>query len=150
MKKEKFIDLDNTRRPEQRTAMERIAKRGHCPLCPGNLKLEHKKPIIREGKHWLVTTSQWPYKNTKEHFFLIAREHAERISDMPQDAFEELGEHLRWLEVEKNISGGCVSMRFGDTRLSSGTINHIHVQVVVPDIEAPDFEPIRIKVGTKT
>ncbi len=143
------VAIDNARLPEQREAMERILARGHCPFCPENLTLEHKKPILHTGDFWVVTENQWPYKNTKLHLILILRHHATTIADIPIPAFAELGEHLRWIENEYGVSGGAFCARFGDTNSSKATVSHVHVQFIVPNRNASDFESVIFYIGKK-
>lgn len=141
------VDMDNARIPEQRAAMERIIARGRCPFCPGNLPPEHKQPIEKDGAYWYVTKNQWPYEHTLEHSLIILKTHAEKLSDIPADAFSELGELARWLENEKKIPGGALCMRFGDTKFSAGTVRHIHAQFIVPDTQKTGYKPIWFKIG---
>ena len=143
------VDMDNARLPDQRTAMERIIARGHCPFCPENLAREHKRPLLKEGAYWLVTENQWPYKNTRAHLLFILKKHAENIGDIPADAYAELGEILRWLEAKGDIPGGGLCMRFGDTQYSGGTVRHIHAQLVVPDLEGAGYQPTFFQIGTR-
>jgi hypothetical protein len=43
-----------------------------------------------------------------------------------------------------------MAMRFGETKYSAGTVKHLHAQFIVPDVDQPDFEPVRIKIGSST
>lgn len=141
------VDIDNARLPEQRIAMEGIIARGQCPFCPGNLPPEHKQLVEKEGAYWFVTKNQWPYKNTREHFLIILKTHAENLSDIPAGAFSELGRIACWLENEKKIPGGALCMRFGDTEFSAGTVRHIHAQFIVPDTQRTGYKPTWFKIG---
>jgi diadenosine tetraphosphate (Ap4A) HIT family hydrolase len=146
-KKNNYIDLDNAREDEQRAVMENIAGANHCPFCRENLVKYHQQAILKEGKFWLLTRNQWPYKNTRHHFLLIYKSHATKLSELSPSAGEELFAIAAEVEQEFNLQGGGLAMRFGDTDYSAGTVNHIHVQLIEPDIDAPDFEPTRIKLG---
>lgn len=141
-----YINVGNSRTEDQRKVMEEIAERGHCPFCPENLSLSHKKPILRDGAHWILTENQWPYQNTRVHLMAIAKRHVADISELDPEAGRELLEMFQWAQREYGIRGGGFSMRFGDTRLSGGTVNHLHAQLVCPsdDAEAPVF----IQIGT--
>lgn len=142
-----FVDLDNAREDEQRQVMKDIIDSKHCPFCLENLRKYHKQQILKDGKYWLVTPNQWPYENTQYHFLAILKEHAEKLSEVPSDAGKELFELMAWLEKEYDVPGGGFAMRFGDTNYSAGTVNHLHVQFIVPDIKKPGFEPVRVKIG---
>jgi diadenosine tetraphosphate (Ap4A) HIT family hydrolase len=142
-----YVDLDNARVDEQRAVMKEIIAQKHCPFCLENLFTYHKKPVIKEGQYWIITENQWPYDFTKEHLLAIHKDHAETLQELTPEAGAELFRFLRELESEHHFPGGGVAMRFGDTNYSAGTVNHIHAQIFVPDIENPDFKPVKIKLG---
>lgn len=142
-----FVDIDNAREDEQRAVMRQIIADGHCPFCSENVFKYHKRPIIKEGQYWLITENQWPYENTQQHLLAIHKHHAEVLSELTPAAGAELFQLLAELERERSFPGGGVAMRFGQTDYSAGTVNHIHAQIFVPDIDNPEFEPVRIKIG---
>lgn len=143
----KFVDLDNARKDDQRAVMQDIEAEGHCPFCMENLRLYHKQPILKETEHWLFTKNQWPYDHTRLHFLIILKKHVERLQDLTPEMGAELFEILAWAEQEFQMPGGGFAIRFGDTNYSAGTVNHIHAQLLVPEINDPDYEPTRIKIG---
>lgn len=145
--KKPLVDLENARHPEQTDVMQKIITAGHCPFCPENLRKYHKHPIIKESKSWILTTNQWPYKNTKYHFLLIYTEHATELLDLSAEAGAELFELSTWIVRTYQIKGGGLAMRFGEMSYSGGSIAHIHVQFVVPDLEKVGYEPVKIKIG---
>lgn len=144
-----FVDLQNARYDDQRAVMQEIVGAAHCPFCSENLKKYHKQPIIIEGEYWLVTPNQWPYNHTRVHLLLILKEHVETLTDLPPQAGAELVKLSAELCEKYNVAGGGLALRFGDTNYSAGTVKHLHVQFIVPDIESPEFEPVRVKIGTK-
>lgn len=147
MSKTPFVDIDNAREDDQRDVMRKIIEQGHCPFCMENLRLYHKQPILKETKHWILTKNQWPYKNTRLHFLIILKTHAEHLQELTPEMGAELFEIVAWTEKEFDIPGGGFAIRFGDTDYSAGTVNHIHAQFIVPEINNPDFEPTRFKIG---
>jgi len=146
-KKNTYINVNNSRGDKQRAVMENIATAEHCPFCRENLAKYHQQTILKEGKFWIVTTNQWPYKHTKHHFLLIYKVHAVKLSDLSPSAGQELFELIAELEKNYAFKGGGLAMRFGDTDYSAGTIAHLHVQLIEPDIEAENFTAVRIKIG---
>jgi ATP adenylyltransferase len=142
-----FVDLDNAREEDQKQVMQDIINADHCPFCSENLKKYHKQPILKEGKYWILTTNQWPYKHTKYHLLAIYKDHAVNLSELDSQSGNELFELLKWAEEEYKVPGGGFAMRFGDTNYSAGTVNHLHVQFIQPDINSPEFEPVRVKLG---
>lgn len=145
--KNSFINVNNSRESDQTEVMQKIAEQNHCPFCLENLRLYHKKPILKETKYWVVTTNQWPYEHTKYHFLLIYKDHVTKLAALEDEAGRELFILVKELEKKYHFEGGGFSMRFGDTDFSAGTVNHLHVQLIVPDAMAKDFEPVRIKLG---
>lgn len=143
-----FVDIKNARYEDQREIMEHIATAGHCPFCSENLKKYHKQPIIFNGQYWIATKNQWPYKYTRVHILLILKEHIESVSELSPEAGAEMIDIAAKLAKQYNVAGGGLAMRFGDTRFSAGTVRHLHAQFIVPDVDAPNFEPVRIKIGT--
>lgn len=144
-----FTDLANARFADQRQVMEENEAAGECPFCWENLHKYHLEPIWKQGEHWLVTANHWPYNHTKHHYLFIYRDHIENPEGMSAAGAHELITLTNQLIKEFAIPGGGLFMRFGDTRYSAGSVKHLHAQLVVPDILAPDFEPVRVKIGTK-
>lgn len=147
MRKNQFANVNNSREEDQTEVMKEIVASEQCPFCAENLRKYHKEPILKEGQYWLVTKNQWPYKHTKQHLLIIYKEHGVCLNDLDPAAGAELFTFLKELETEYDVQGGGFSMRFGDTDYSAGTVNHLHVQFVEPDIMDEDFEPVRIKLG---
>ncbi len=143
----RFVDLDNARVEEQKQVMQDIIQAGHCPFCSENLEKYHTEPILKEGKYWLVTKNQWPYENTKIHFLLIYKVHAEHITQLDPASGSELLELAQWISNEFSVPGGGLALRFGDTNYSAGSVAHIHAQFIQPDIEKPGYTPVRVKIG---
>lgn len=143
-----FVDINNSRVEEQRQEMQKIVDAGHCPFCPENLELYHKLPIIKEGKFWRISKNQWPYDHTQVQLLAIYKTHAETLSEIDPSAGEELLKLFAEIESEYKLPGGAFAMRFGDTRFSAGSVKHIHAQLIVPDADHPDFQPVRFKIGT--
>lgn len=142
-----FIDIDNARYDDQRHVMQRIADNQECPFCLENLKKYHQRPILKEGEFWVLTENAWPYENTRVHLLAITKTHVEKLTELPKGAGDELMQLCAWAEQEYQVKGGGVSMRFGDTNYSAGTVYHLHAQFIVPDIDKEGFQPVRIKLG---
>lgn len=129
----KPVDTRYAHNAEQRAVLERILQKGRCPFCMPDLKKYHKEEIYEDG-YWLVTHNQWPYRGAKEHWLLILRQHAERIADIPLEAWSDLGVIVRDLERSLELSGGALAMRFGDSCVTGATVLHIHAHLIVPQM----------------
>lgn len=143
----KFVDIDNSREPEQIKVMEEIIENGECPFCYEVLKKYHRTPILKETEHWVLTRNAWPYANTREHFLLILKSHKETLRELSPEEGADYFQMVAWAEKEFKLPGGGLAMRFGDTNYSAGTIKHLHAQLIVPDIDKPGFQPTRFKIG---
>ena len=142
-----FVELGNARKKEQIQVMQQIVVDGVCPFCMDNLARYHKKPILKDGKYWVLTENQWPYENTKHHWLAIYKEHVENVADVPAEGLKELMGLFQEIIKDYTVEGGGIVMRFGTPELSGGTVLHLHAQMVVPDLNSPTYEPVRIKVG---
>ena len=142
-----YVDIDNAREDEQRQVMQEIIKAKDCPFCLDNLHKYHKQPILHDGQFWILTPNQWPYNHTNLHLLAIYKQHVENLTDLDPEAGKELFEIFAEVQAENQLLGGGWAMRFGDTRHSAGTILHLHAQFIVPDVDMPDFQPVRFKVG---
>lgn len=150
LEKEEFVALRHARTDDQRDVMLRIAERQTCPFCLKQLQVEHKKPILKEGRFWLVTENQWPYTEAKRHLLIICKVHAEKLADLPLASGTELLEMLTWVENEYSIPSGGIALRFGTPFLNGGTVNHLHFHVIEPNNpSAEDYEPVRFRIGAK-
>lgn len=145
--KQTFVDLDNARVDEQRDVMKDIMAAGHCPFCWDVLKKYHHQPIMKQGTYWIITPNQWPYENVAMQLLAIYRDHVETIHEIEPAAGAELLTLLGEIELEHQIPGGGLAMRFGDTNYSAGTVKHIHAQFIWPDINKVGFQPVRFKIG---
>lgn len=143
-----LVDVHNSREEDQRQVMEEILAAGHCPFCPENLNNYHNQPTILDGKYWFVTNNQWPYKNTKVHLLAIAKRHVENLYELTPEESGELLTLLGEMQKKYNAPGGGMALRFGETKYSAGTVKHLHAQFIVPDVDKPDFEPVRVKIGS--
>lgn len=132
---ENFVENNNSRLEEQRRVMEEIIKNGDDPFSKENIYKYHSKPIIKEGKHWFVTESQWPYKNKKNQILFITNENIYDIKDLPNEAYSELLELAKWCVEKFEMKGGALCMRFGDYLVSGASVKHLHAQLIESDPE---------------
>jgi ATP adenylyltransferase len=144
----KFVDIENARYDDQRQVMQEIIKAGHCPFCPENFIQYNTDPFVKEGEHWFLVPNRWPYENTKQHFLLITKAHVEAFAELSPDASAELFKLAAWAIAEYKIDGGALALRFGDTNYSAGSVQHMHAQLIQPDIDAPGYaeKPVRLKI----
>lgn len=143
-----LLNFSHARTKEQITVMRKAVDDGVCPFCRESIESYHPKPIIREGKHWLVTENMSPYKGARFHFlFIYTPSHVESMSEISSEAFTELYYLLNQVRNDNRIKGGTLILRFGDNKYNGGSVSHLHAQLVVGDADSPDYEPVRTKVG---
>ncbi len=149
MKQAVHVDLDNAREEEQFKVMEQIIQDDNCPFCLDNLTKYHKQPILKQGKFWVLTANQWPYEHTKVHLLAIYLQHIESLSEVDPASGVELFEMMQWAVQEYQVPGGAFAMRFGDTNYSAGSVVHLHAQFIQPNLEDPEYQPTRFKIGKR-
>lgn len=147
-----FVNLNNARLDQQRQAMEKILEGGFCPFCREHLGKFHRKPILKETAHWLLTENQWPYKNTKVHLLAIYKKHIETLGELKPKAGKELVELAKWIEIRYRLAGGTLAlgMRFGEPEINCGTVRHLHAQFIsaaITDRTDSNYESVRFRAG---
>ncbi len=150
-KNNKFIQMSSVRRDDQKKVMEEINSAGHCPFCRENLETYHKNPILKEGKYWVLTDNQWPYKKIKHQLLAIYKTHIEHIKDMAPEAGAELMKMFQEESIKRNIPGGGVALRFGSNPEHGNygsSVLHIHAHMIEPDLDSlEETEAWRFKFG---
>jgi len=144
-----FVNINNSFRggdDEYKRVVDKIEKDGVCPFCPGHL-VYHKNSILAEGDFWLVTDNSFPYKGAKHHILFIHKEHIENIKDLSNDAWSELFDMVKSETKKRGIEGGTFFIRFGNTSYTGATVSHLHANIVSPDADNPNREPIIARVG---
>lgn len=146
-----FVNTQNTQERGDGNAyknvLEKIAEDKVCPFCPEQLTLYHKNPILHENEHWLITRNMYPYKNTKNHFLLIHKNHIQYTHELSNEAQLGLLELINWAVKEFNIPGATYFMRFGDTKYTGASVSHLHAQLVSSDPTEAGYEPVVARVG---
>lgn len=148
MKKQRVVDPHNAKSEEYKQVINQIQNEGKCPFCPENFKY-HKEPILKEEGDWLITKNSWPYVDTRHHFVAICRTHKEQFSDLTARDFADVSTLINWAIDEFNIPGGGIAMRFGDTKYTGATVCHLHMHLIVPEIdpETGRAKPVRFPIG---
>lgn len=146
----RFINPSNARSDEQLAVMEEIERQGHCPFCRENLEKYHKNPILKEGKFWLITENQWPYKGVKQQLLAIYKRHIEHLTEIDPEAGNELIVLFAEEAKKRHIVGGGVAIRFGSSEYGNygSTVLHIHAHLIEPDLEKlEETESWKFKFG---
>ena len=135
-KENKYVNLSAVRREDQREVMEEIKR---------------QNPILKEGKFWILTENQWPYKKIKHQLLAIYKTHIEHLKEIDPESGKELIEMFAEEAEKRNMKGGGVAMRFGSNPEYGNygsSVLHIHAHLVEPDLEKlEETEAWRFKFG---
>jgi ATP adenylyltransferase len=141
-----FVNHDNTRARSNTDAygnvISQIAQDGVCPFCPEHLEKYHKKPII-EKKYWVLTDNMYPYKPSLHHKLIIHKEHITHINELSSEAWVELQGIIKDETVSKNITGGTLIMRFGNSHFTGASVSHLHAHIVQSNPEDLSYDQIK-------
>ncbi len=128
------VDLTNARVPAYFTTLREIQATGCCPFCPEHFWW-HPHPITFHEGGWRLTPNAHPYENAMHHFLIIPNRHYTGIWDVtPQDWRSVRGLMLRACSRFK-FNGGGLALRYGDSKLSGATVQHIHFHLIVPKVD---------------
>lgn len=130
-RKQKVVDPRFAKSEEYKGVIETIASEGKCPFCADNFKY-HKNPILKKSKKWFITKCSWPYENTQRHFLIIGYEHKEKLSQMGENDWKEVGLLADWATSKFKLEGGALALRFGDTDYTGATVCHLHFHLITP------------------
>ena len=145
--KDAFVNVSNSRPGTYEEVIRQIEKDKVCPFCPDQLKKYHKNPILAETPRWIVTTNMYPYKGAKTHALFIHKEHIVGLQELSADAWKEFHELIAQFISERKIPGGTALMRFGDTKYTGASVNHLHAHLISSDPDQKDYAPVLARVG---
>lgn len=146
------IYLKHARTQEQLADMEDIAERDICFMCPENIPefYEQRGGLIAEGEYSYLVHNGYPYENTAHHIMVIPKEHVSRIEDLKDEVVLEVFKFFRNYEIEHNVTGGAIAMRFGNPAETGATAHHLHLHFIVPSSEiGPEDKPVRFRMSRK-
>jgi diadenosine tetraphosphate (Ap4A) HIT family hydrolase len=148
--KEEYVDVNETRTPEQRAQYEEINRSGKNPFSYDEFLKIHKSPILKQNDSWLVTKNDTPYEGTVHHFLFVYKgEFTSKFSDLPNQHRLELFELYDWVNETYQIESGAFLMRYGGHGNGS-SVRHLHAHVIVGgNDKSKNPEGIKVKVGYK-
>ena len=144
------VNISHARTAFQRDVMKRVVRDKVCPFCTEHFLKYHTKPIIQEGRYWILTENFEPYKGSKHHLLAVAKKHVQHFSDLSPKAQTELFTLFGAEARKRNIPGGALFMRFGDTDYTGGTVEHLHAQLVSGGKHGKGKEPLITYLGYST
>jgi len=133
--------LARSRKYSQYVKGVRDALAGACPFCTPDPKYN----VIIEGLPSARSLRVWPCrpaeKNTRLHFLICPIRHVTSILQLSPDEWLEARSLIGDLAEIYKIPFRGILIRDGDATKSAGTIQHLHIHVMVPDgigrVESP-------------
>jgi ATP adenylyltransferase len=141
--------FDNARNAEQLSQMRRLDAEATCLFCPEHLGNGHVHRILGRTSAWSIIANRYPYKETKLHLLLIPDQHVADILDLSDASLADFWIALAWIRRTYTLEYYGVAMRCGDCRYTGGTIQHVHVHVIVGDVENPAHEGVRVRLSSR-
>ncbi len=147
-----YVNYENTRGRSDTSysdVVKNIESEGNCPFpfCGEDPAEHHKKPIFAEGKYWKATDNAYPYDNVDHHILFIYKEHKLSLTDITTEGWVELHRLVEETIKNRNILGGTLFMRFGDTRYTGASVSHLHAHLVVSKGNSSDYKPVLTRIG---
>jgi ATP adenylyltransferase len=141
--------LGNSRTEEQSAEMRRLESAGICLFCPKHLSVDAEHPALLKTAHWTVVNNRYPYKGTRQHLLLIPDAHVSDLVDLPPESHHDFWDVLSWVRDHYTMTYYGLGVRNGDNRFTGGSIWHVHVHVVVGDVNDPAHGPVRMKLSSR-
>jgi dihydrofolate reductase/diadenosine tetraphosphate (Ap4A) HIT family hydrolase len=140
-----YYYLGNSRGEAQSDDMRRLEAEGRCLFCPGQeaLAVVHKTP------QWTIVPNRFPYRGTRLHLLLIPDEHVTDMADLSPAAQADFWTALSWVRDQYSLTFYGLAVRNGDPAFTGGTIRHLHVHVVVGDVENSDVDFVRVRMSSR-
>jgi ATP adenylyltransferase len=138
----------NSRSAEQTADMEQLEARGTCLFCAEHLDFDQEQIVLHRTARWTVTQNEFPYRGTKYHLLLVPNEHEVDVLDLPYETQIDIWEALAWAKREYALDFWSWAGRNGDCACTGGTIRHVHIHVVVGNVDDPDHIPVRFKMSS--
>jgi dihydrofolate reductase/diadenosine tetraphosphate (Ap4A) HIT family hydrolase len=140
-----YYYLENSRGEAQSDDMRRLEAEGRCLFCPGQeaLAVLHKTP------QWTIVPNRFPYRGTRLHLLLVPDDHVTDMADLSAAAQADFWSALAWVREQYALTYYGLAVRNGDPRFTGGTIRHLHVHLLVGDVDNPDADHVRVKLSSR-
>lgn len=128
--------LENCRTMEQLLAMTHHYMNGTCPFCGDSA--EYDTPWLPiSGVHWRVKENRWSMAHTKKHLIIAPVVHITELSQVEALAWAEMGPILARIKERYGKIYGGLAFRSGSLAYSAGTVEHLHANILYPDLTGP-------------
>lgn len=141
--------LSNYRTEEQLDDMLALEAGGICIFCPAELDRDPHQRVVHRNEHWTVTPNKFPYRGTRLHLLLVPYAHVADLIDLDPDAQAAFWDALAWVRKEYGVTSYGLGARNGDGRFTGATIEHVHVHVLVGDVDDPAHDGVRMRLSSR-
>lgn len=145
--------MGNAREDVQRVRMEQSEQNKMCIFCEDGLKEIHKLPILQQNESFLVTDNAFPYPGTDHHVLIIPKKHISNILEIDAESWNDLKQMIEWVVKDRKIEGASLFLRFGNSKFTCSSLNHLHFQILVgnshQDEPKDDRETLLVPLGWK-
>ncbi|MFI7585503.1 HIT family protein [Spongisporangium articulatum] len=141
--------VGNARHAEQAERMRALEAAGVCLFCPEQLDAEPAAGLVASTDEWTVRRNDFPYAGTKLHLLVVPRRHVTDLVDLPDAVLAQFWPLVRSLREEFDLTYYGLGARCGDPACTGGTIAHVHVHLLVGDVDDPGHEPVRLKLSSR-
>lgn len=138
----------NSRSAEQTARMRRLEEAGTCLFCPGTVDDDEDRVVLREPD-WIVRHNDFPYPGTRLHLLVVPCRHVTDLLDLDDRELAGFWRVGRILRDRFALDHYGLGARCGDCRFTGGTIAHVHVHLVVGDVDDPGHVPVRLKLSSR-
>ncbi|MDB5190081.1 MAG: Histidine triad domain protein [Parcubacteria group bacterium] len=101
----------------------------YCPFCDGQ---EKEETYIMDTMHWVLRHNEFPAKGTKLMLLIVPKKHITDPLEFTTYDGQEIMTLFRHAINHFKIAGGALVMRFGDPQFHSGTVPHLHWNIIWP------------------
>jgi ATP adenylyltransferase len=129
-----YVDPRYAKSADYANDLAEIAEAGVCPFCPDNMKW-HPNPILARHGDWFATKNGQPYDNAEQHYLIIGEVHKVHLAELTATDLENVHELASRLTHGDEVVGGGLVLRFGPTKYTGATVQHLHFHLIIPEID---------------
>ena len=141
--------VGNARYADQAERMRALEAAGVCLFCPDQVDELGDPDVVLREHDWVVRRNAYPYRNTRLHLLVVPRRHVADLLDLTDEELAGFWSVGRALRERYDLAFYGLGARCGDCRYTGGTIEHVHVHLLVGDVDDPEHAPVRLKLSSR-
>lgn len=137
MENEDVVDTRNAKTEEYKRVLEKILRDGKCPFCFENFEKYARSKYVpmRETPGWFLVKNSWPYPNAEHHLLVIPKRHYKDFCKLTVSDMTQVQKLIGYAQKTFSITGGGITLRFGDPVYTGATVAHLHFHLIVPKLD---------------